>query len=221
MNRTVKVSTLAALALLAVGLPAGLEAQQAPMSFFITSAGPGKGGDLGGLDGADRHCQQLAAAAGAGNRTWRAYLSNFAAPGTTPVNARDRIGSGPWHNAKGVMIAQNVDDLHSDNAKVNKETALTEKGEVVKGRGDTPNMHDILTGTQMDGRAFPPNINVTCNNWTSSTIGKALVGHHDRQGIADTVYQRSWNSSHMSRACSQEDLVATGGNGLFYCFAAQ
>jgi hypothetical protein len=221
MNRTQKVSTLAALALLAVGVPAALEAQQAPMGFFITSVGPGKGGDLGGIEGADRHCQSLAQAAGAGNRTWRAYLSNTAPPGVTPINARDRIGNGPWHNAKGVLIAQNVDDLHSDNNKINKETALNEKGEVVKGRGDTPNQHDILTGSQMDGRVFPGNIAATCNNWTSSTFGKALVGHHDRQGIADTVYQRSWNSSHLSRACGQEDLVATGGNGLFYCFAAQ
>ena len=221
MNRTVKVSILAALALVSLGVPAALEAQQATVTFFITSTGPGKGGDLGGLAGADAHCQSLAQAVGAGNRTWRAYLSNFAPPGVTPINARDRIGSGPWHNAKGVLIAQNVDDLHSANNKINKETALTEKGEVVKGRGDTPNMHDMLTGSQMDGRVFPGNINVTCNNWTSSTFGKALVGHHDRQGIADTVYQRSWNSSHMSRACSQEDLVATGGNGLFYCFAAQ
>jgi hypothetical protein len=210
---------VAAVALL--GAPAPLLAQQAPMTFFITSAGPGNGGNLGGLAGADAHCQSLAAAAGAGSRTWRAYLSNFAPPGVTPINARDRIGSGPWHNAKGVLVAQNVEDLHSDNSKVNKETGLNEKGEVVKGRGDTPNTHDIMTGSQMDGRAFPGNINATCNNWTSSTFGSALVGHHDRQGIADTVFQRSWNSSHMSRSCSQPDLVATGGAGLFYCFAAQ
>lgn len=220
MNRTMKVSLLAA-ATLMLGVPADLQAQQATMTFFITSAGPGKGGDLGGLAGADAYCQSLAQAAGAGNRTWRAYLSNFAPPGVTPINARDRIGNGPWHNAKGVLIAQNVDDLHSADNKINKETGLTEKGEVVKGRGDTPNMHDILTGSQMDGRAFPGNINVTCNNWTSSTFGKALVGHHDRQGIADTEFQKSWNSSHISRSCSQPDLVATGGNGLFYCFAAQ
>ena len=154
MNRTMKVSLLAA-ATLMLGVSADLQAQQAAMTFFITSAGPGKGGDLGGLAGADAHCQSLAQAAGAGNRTWRAYLSNFAPPGVTPINARDRIGNGPWHNAKGVLIAQNVDDLHSDNNKINKETGLTEKGEVVKGRGDTPNMHDILTGSQMDGRVFP------------------------------------------------------------------
>ena len=220
MNRTVKVSMLAAAAALLLGVPAA-QAQQGPMSFFITSVGSGKGGDLGGLAGADAHCQSLAQAAGAGTRTWRAYLSNFAAPGITPINARDRIGNGPWHNAKGELIAQNVDDLHSANNKINKETGLTEKGEPVKARGETPNMHDIMTGSQPDGRAFPPNINVTCNNWTSSSVGKALVGHHDRQGIADTEFQRSWNSSHMSRSCSQPDLVATGGAGLFYCFAAQ
>jgi len=221
MNRTVKVSILAALVLVSLGVPAALDAQQAAMTFFITSAGPGKGGDLGGLAGADAHCQALAQAAGAGNRTWRAYLSNFAPPGVTPINARDRIGPGPWQNAKGVVIATSVDDLHSANNKITKETALTEKGEVVNGRGDTPNMHDMLTGSQMDGRAFPGNLNLTCNNWTSSTFGSALVGHHDRQGIADTEFQKSWNSSHMSRSCTQADLVATGGNGLFYCFAAQ
>jgi hypothetical protein len=218
MNRTVKVSMLAAAAALLHGVPAA-QAQQGPMSFFITSVGSGKGGDLGGLAGADAHCQSLAQAAGAGTRTWRAYLSNFAPPGVTPINARDRVGNGPWHNAKGELIAQNVDDLHSANNKINKETGLTEKGEPVKARGETPNMHDIMTGSQPDGRAFPGNINVTCNNWTSSSIGKALVGHHDRQGIADTEFQRSWNSSHMSRSCSQPDLVATGGAGLFYCFA--
>ena len=219
MNRTVIVSMLAALA--SLGVPAGAQAQQGPLSFFITSAGPGKGGDLGGIAGADAHCQSLAQAAGAGTRTWRAYLSNFAPPGATPINARDRIGSGPWYNAKGVLIAQNVDDLHGPNNKLNKDTGLTEKGEVVTGRGDTPNKHDILTGSQPDGRVFPGNINVTCNNWTSSSIGKALVGHHDRQGPTDTEFIRSWNSSHMSRGCSQEDLVATGGAGLFYCFAAE
>lgn len=220
MNHIFKAALLAT-TLATIAGPAGLNAQQAPMTFFITSVGSGKGGDLGGIAGADAHCQRLAQAAGAGNRTWRAYLSNFAPPGVTPINARDRIGNGPWHNAKGVQIATNVDDLHSDNNKVNKETALNEKGEVVKGRGDTPNQHDIMTGSQMDGRAFPGNINVTCNNWASSTFGSAMLGHHDRQGIADTVFQRSWNSSHMSRSCSQPDLIATGGNGLFYCFAAQ
>ena len=217
VNRTAMACMLLALASLA----APASAQQASMTFFITSAGPGKGGDLGGIAGADAHCQNLAQAAGAGNRTWRAYLSSFAPPGATPVNARDRIGSGPWHNAKGTLIAQNVEELHGPNNKINKETGLTEKGEPVNARGDTPNMHDIITGSQPDGRVFPGNINVTCNNWSSSGIGKALVGHHDRQGLTDTEWARSWNSSHMSRGCSQEDFVATGGGGLFYCFAAQ
>jgi hypothetical protein len=222
MRLAMRLPTLtAAAALLCLCQIGGAEGQQASMTFFVTSAGPGKGAELGGLMGADDHCQQLASAAGAGSRRWRAYLSVSAVDGKPAVNARDRIGTGPWRNAKGTVIAKSVDDLHGSENNITKQTALTEKGEPVNGRGDTPNMHDILTGTQMDGRAFPPNINVTCNNWTSSTIGKALVGHHDRQGIADTVYQRSWNSSHMSRACSQEDLVATGGNGLFYCFAAQ
>lgn len=219
MKNAMRLSVLASAAFMVLSWNAGVQAQQANMSFFITSVGPGKGGDLGGLAGADAHCQSLAQAAGASNKTWRAYLSSNAALQGGPVNARDRIGNGPWQNAKGVVIAQNVDDLHSDNNKINKETALNEKGEVVKGRGDTPNQHDIMTGSALDGRAFPGNLNVTCNNWTSSTFGSALVGHHDRQGIADTVFQRSWNSSHMSRSCSQPDLVATGGNGLFYCFA--
>ena len=221
MKTAARVSTLAAAALMSVTLSGTVPAQQNAMTFFITSAGPGKGGDLGGIAGADAHCQSLAQAAGAGNRTWRAYLSNFAAPGVTPINARDRIGSGPWHNAKGELIATSVDDLHGPNNKINKQTGLNEKGQVVNARGDTPNMHDILTGSQMDGRAFPGNLNLTCGNWTSSTAGFAMVGHHDRQGVADTEFQRSWNSAHQSRACSQPDLVATGGNGLFYCFAAQ
>jgi hypothetical protein len=193
--------------------------QKSDMTFFITSAGPGNGGDLGGFDGADAHCQKLAAAVGAGHRTWRAYLSSNQANKGGPINARDRIGKGPWQNAKGLVVATSVEDLHSANNKLNKQNALNEKGEVVNGRGDKPNMHDIMTGTQMDGTAFPGNLNVTCNNWTSSTFGSALVGHHDREGNTDTVFQKSWNSSHMSRSCTQPDLVATGGNGLFYCFA--
>src|ERR1700694_4046318 len=168
MSRTARLSMLAAVALAALGLPAAVQAQQPAMTFFVTSAGPGKGGDLGGLAGADAPCQNLAQAAGAGGHTWRAYLSNFAAPGTTPINARDRIGNGPWHNAKGVLIAQNVKELHGPDSKINKQTALTEKGDVVNGRGDTPNMHDIRTGSQLDGRAFPSNINVTCGYWNSS-----------------------------------------------------
>jgi len=185
------------------------------MTFFITSAGSGDGANLGGLAGADAHCQRLAAAAGAGSKTWRAYLSASAADGKPAVNARDRIGKGPWFNAKGEQVAANVDDLHSDNNKLGKQTSLTEKGAVVNGRGDTPNQHDILTGSKADGTAFPDGH--TCNNWTSNGEGSAEVGHHDRQGGGPAP--TSWNSSHPSRGCSQPNLVATGGNGYFYCFA--
>ena len=221
MNIT-RSSIMASAALLALLLSGTAQAQQANMSFFVTSAGPGKGGDLGGLAGADAHCQMLAAAAGAGGKTWHAYLStatNAANPGAT-VNARDRIGRGPWQNAKGVVIATSVDDLHSDGNKISKESGLTEKGTVVNGVGDTPNQHDMLTGSGMDGKAFAGNLNLTCNNWTSSNFGAAMVGHVDRKGNADTVFQHNWSGSHMSRGCSQPDLVATGGAGLFYCFAA-
>jgi len=221
MSKTIRVTMLTSAALLALGLSGSVDAQQNNMTFFITSVGSGKGGDLGGLAGADAHCQQLAAAAGAGNRTWRAYLSsntNAANPSAT-INARDRIGNGPWQNAKGVVIAQNVADLHSDSNKISKETGLTEKGEMVKGVGDQPNQHDILTGSDEQGRAFPGNFNLTCGNWTSGGPGSAMLGHFDRKGNADTVFQRSWVASHMARSCSQPDLVATGGNGLFYCFA--
>jgi hypothetical protein len=220
MYKAMRLSMVASAALLALSL-GGAQAQNANMSFFVTSAGSGKGADLGGLAGADQHCQQLAAAAGAGGKTWRAYLSsntNAANPGAT-VNARDRIGHGPWQNAKGVVIATSVDDLHSDNNKINHDTALTEKGEMVKGVGERPNMHDALTGSGMDGKALPGNVNLTCNNWTSSTFGSAMLGHMDRKGNADTVFQHSWVAAHMSRSCSQPDLVATGGAGLFYCFA--
>jgi hypothetical protein len=193
---------------------------QAPnMTFFVTSIGPGKGGDLGGLEGADRHCQTLAAAAGAGSKTWRAYLSTNAATPGGAVNARDRIGNGPWQNFKGTVIATSVADLHSDNAKVGRDNTLTERGTQVSGFGFTPNWHDALTGSDMEGRAFPGNMNLTCNNWTSSTFGSAMLGHIDRMGGQNTVFQRAWNGAHMSRSCSQPDLIATGGNGLFYCFA--
>lgn len=222
MNNTMRLSVIISATLLSLGLSASAQSQQAGMTFFVTSAGPDKGGDLGGLAGADAHCQALAQAAGAGNRTWRAYLSTSAASGATPVHARDRIGNGPWQNAKGVVIATNVADLHSDNNKISKGTAINEKGEAVKVRGDTPVMHDILTGSDMEGRAFPGNMNLTCNNWTSSTFGSAMVGHVDRDGLPPpTQFSRSWNAAHMSRGCTQADLVATGGNGLFYCFAAQ
>jgi hypothetical protein len=192
-------------------------AQQSGMTFFVTSQGPGKGGDLGGLAGADRHCQALAQAAGAAGLSWRAYLST---QGTGAVNARDRMGRGPWKNAKGEVVAQSVDDLHGAGNKIAKQTALNERGEPVNGRGDSPNRHDILTGSQPDGTAFPAGEDRTCGNWTSSDQGSAMVGHHDRIGLRDDAASRSWNSSHPSRGCSQEALRGTGGDGLFYCFAA-
>lgn len=194
------------------------KAAEKEVSFFITSRGPGNGADLGGLSGADAHCQALAAAVGAEDRTWRAYLSVSPSGDQAAVHARDRIGSGPWHNAKGVMVARNVDDLHSENNKLGKETSLTEKGEVVNGRGDTPNEHDILTGSQADGTAFADSEDHTCRNWTNSGEGSAQIGHHDR--IGGGPQPTSWNSSHGSRGCSQADLQGTGGNGYFYCFAA-
>jgi len=188
-----------------------------PMSFFITSANPGKGADFGGVAGADAHCQRLATAAGAGNKTWRAYVSTTGAGG---VNARDRIGSGPWKNAKGEVVATSVDDLHGANNKLGKQTSLTEKGAVVNGRGDTPNMHDILTGSTPDGRASTAANDTTCRNWTSSTTGSVLMGHHDRDGTnPDPVANKSWNSSHGSRGCDTAALAATGSAGLLYCFA--
>jgi hypothetical protein len=195
-------------------------AQQANMTFFVTSNGPGKGADLGGLAGADRHCQQLAASVGAGGKTWHAYLST---QGAGAVNARDRIGKGPWMNAKGVVVATSVDDLHSANNKLTKQNNVSEKGEVINGRGDTPNRHDILTGSGPDGRALPADKDMTCKNYTSSTEGSVMVGHNDRQGLRDDEPSKSWNSSHPSRGpdggCSQADLRSTGGDGLFYCFA--
>lgn len=204
------------------------QAQQQPqapnMTFFVTSAGSGKGADLGGLAGADRQCQTLAEAAGAGSKTWRAYLSTQAADGAAAVNARDRIGKGPWQNFKGEVVAQNADDLHSDSNKLNTQSALTDRGTMVAGRLYTPNYHDMLTGSQPDGRAFAANEDRTCKNWTSSTQGAAMVGHVDRMGLRDDAASKSWNSSHPSRGpdggCSQNDLRSTGGNGLFYCFAA-
>jgi hypothetical protein len=185
------------------------------MSFFVTSAGRGNGADLGGLAGADRHCETLATAAGAGQRTWHAYLSTHPAGGAAGVDARDRIGRGPWRNAKGVVVANSVEELHGTN-NLTKETALSEKGEVINGRGDTPNMHDVLTGSTPDGRAM----DATCNDWTSSASeGAATVGHSDRTGLDESPPQKSWNSSHPSRGCSQDALKSTGGAGLLYCFA--
>lgn len=188
--------------------------QDNSMSFFITSAGPGDGANLGGIDGADAHCQELADAAGTGEKTWKAYLS---VSGTNIINARDRIGSGPWYNAKGVAIAQNLEDLHSENAKTGKEGSLNEKGGEVNGRGDAPNMHDIITGSTLNGMAIAGNGDTTCSNWTNNGEGSARVGHHDRQGGGENP--NSWNSAHGSRGCGQTDLQGTGGNGLFYCFA--
>jgi hypothetical protein len=189
------------------------------LGFFITSAGSGDGANLGGLDGADKLCQKLAEAAGSKGRTWRAYLSASASGGQAAVNARDRIGPGPWHNAKGVAVATSVADLHSDANKLSKENSITEKGATVNGRGDNPNMHDILTGSQMDGTLTPGTADTTCKNWTSNSDGSALVGHHDRQGGGTNP--TSWNSAHASKGCSQANLQGTGGNGLFYCFAAK
>jgi hypothetical protein len=189
------------------------------MGFFITSTGPGNGADLGGLAGADRACQLLADAAGSSGKTWRAYLSAVAKDGQPAVNARDRIGAGPWYNAKGIKVADNVAHLHGETNLLGKEHSLSEKGLPVNGRGDTPNMHDILTGSMPDGTASSDTTDTTCSNWTSSAsgVGSALVGHHDKQGGG--ARPTSWNSAHGSRGCSQQNLVGTGGNGLFYCFA--
>ena len=202
------------------GSSATVNTQAQPLGFFITSAGSGDGANLGGLAGADAICQKLGAAAGAGTRTWRAYLSMAAAGAQPAVNAKDRIGAGPWYNAKGVMVAQNVADLHSDNNKLGKEGSLTEKGAVWNGRGDTPNMHDILTGSGLDGTLASGAGDTTCSNWTSNKgDGSALVGHHDKQGGG--ANPNSWNSAHPSKGCGQANLVATGGAGAFYCFAAK
>jgi hypothetical protein len=187
-----------------------------PMSFFVTSANPGRGADLGGLAGADQHCQRLASAVGAGGKSWRAYLSTT---GAGAVNARDRIGRGPWQNAKGVVVARSVDELHGAN-QLTKQTALTEKGELVMGRGDAVNMHDVLTGSTPEGRAPTAAGDMTCGNWTKSGEGSAIVGHHDRMGLNEEPPAKSWNSSHGSRGCGMDALKATGGAGLYYCFAA-
>jgi hypothetical protein len=220
-------------AALTLGLSSSVTAQQpappplpqAPnMTFFVVSAGPGKGGDLGGIEGADRHCQTLAERHGAGGKTWRAYLSTQPADGKPAVNARDRIGNGPWQNFKGTVVAANLDELHSDNNKLGFDNSLTERGQIVPGVGFAPNRHDILTGSTAEGRAFPAGDDRTCRNWTSSTQGAAMVGHHDKKGLRDDPPSKSWNSSHPSRGpdggCSQTDFRGTGGDGLFYCFAS-
>ncbi len=198
-------------------LPISAQNADPQMSFFIVSSGPGNGADLGGLAGADGRCQMLARSVGVGNRTWRAYLSATASGGQAAVNARDRIGSGPWYNPRGVQIARDIDDLHSDSNNLTKDTQLNELGQKVNGREDSPNRHDILTGSQLDGTAFSGSEDTTCRSWTSSGEGSARVGHHDRTGGGENP--SSWNSSHGSRGCSQEDLQGSGGDGLFYCFA--
>jgi hypothetical protein len=213
---------LTAASFLAVS-PEGVRAQSADTGFFVTSNGIGNGGNLGGLAGADNHCQTLAQGAGAGARTWRAYLSTQAADGAPAVNARDRIGKGPWKNSKGAVIAKDVNELHGAN-NLTKQTVLSEKGEVNSGSGDRPNRHDVLTGSQPDGTAFAGPDDRTCKNWTSSTQGSAMLGHSDRKGLGEDDASKSWNSSHPSRGpdggCSQADLRSTGGDGLLYCFAA-
>ena len=217
----VLVSTAALLSACAPTLPTAPAARpsMSPMSFFVTSANPGQGADLGGLAGADAYCQKLGSSAGAGGKAWRAYLSATPAGGSPAVNARDRIGRGPWLNAKGMLMAASVDDLHGPNNKLSKQNSLTEKGEIVSGRGDPVNMHDILTGSTADGRADASALDTTCGNWTKSGEGSAIVGHHDRIGLNDSAPMKSWNMSHPSRGCGMEALRATGGNGLFYCFA--
>jgi hypothetical protein len=213
----VKKAVLALCALVLAGA-APVAAQSNNFSFFVTSRGIGNGANLGGLRGADQHCQSLAYALGFGDITWRAYLSALAADGQPAVNARDRIGSGPWYNHRGDLIARDVTDLHSENANLTKESILTEQGRQSNGRGDTPNQHDILTGSNLDGTVYTAGGTTACGNWTSNGAGSARLGHHDRQGGGENP--TSWNSAHDSRGCSQEDLVATGGNGYFYCFAA-
>ena len=208
------------------GCATGQSSDGSGMTFFITSVGPGKGGDLGGVEGADRHCQAVASAAGAGSRTWRAYLSTqgSALNDAKVVHARDRIGSGPWHNAKGALIARNVEELHSANNNVTKETALDEKGGIVNGRTEKPNKHDILTGSRPDGTAFAGAFfpDMTCGNWTKSGAdGSAMTGHHDRAGPIAHEWATSWNSSHPTRGCTQDGIRSTGGDGLFYCFAVK
>jgi hypothetical protein len=212
------LATLGSIAAFALAAAGGAHAQASRMTFFITSTGSGKGADFGGLAGADKLCQSLAAAVGAGSREWRAYLST---QGSGAVNARDRIGAGPWQNVKGVVVAKNVADLHGASNNLNKQTALTEKGEMVNGRGDSPNKHDILTGSQPDGTAFAGADDRTCGNWTKSGDGAAQVGHHDRMGLDEQPPAKSWNSSHPSRGCSDAALIGTGGAGLLYCFAAK
>jgi hypothetical protein len=225
-----KAYTIAAALLVCAGMASGAQAQEkkaakkasgGDMTFFVTSVGGGKGADLGGLEGADAHCQELAKAVGSKHTDWHAYLSTTKPGGDAGENARDRIGKGPWRNAKGVMVARNVADLHSAKNKINKDNALTEKGEKINGRGDTPNTHDMLTGSDPQGMFSTAGGDTTCGNWTKSAEGSAIVGHHDLMGLKDTRHMKSWNSAHGSAGCSQDALVKTGGAGLFYCFAVK
>ncbi len=220
MRKDVALWVVVSVVFAGIGMFGGSQPFAGDMSFFVSSAGSGKGADLGGLEGADRICRTLAEAAGAGGRTWRAYLST---QGPGAVNARDRIGSGPWVNARGVVIARDLDELHGAN-NLAKQTAINEKGEIVNGRGDTPNTHDILTGSKPDGKAFGDDADRTCANWTSSGKGAAMLGHSDRTGVDESAPMKSWNSSHLSRGpgggCSQDDMKVTGGVGRLYCFAA-
>lgn len=217
-SKSIRLAALLAAAGLAPQAAAQFRADP-DMGFFITSVGLGKGANLGGRDGADAHCQKLADAVGAGSRTWHAYLSTQARGGGTQSHARDRIGLGPWRNSKGVMVAASLAELHGKN-KLSKENSLTEKGTIVNGRGDSPNQHDILTGTRADGTAYGPAEDSTCGNWTSESAGRAMVGHHDRHGVASNIDSTSWVEAHLSNGCSQSNLVGTGGNGYFYCFAS-
>ena len=224
MKRHIHVSGLIVGAAL-LSFVTGSQAQQPPpqfpnMTFFVTSTGVPTGANYGGLDGADKHCQALAEKAGAGAKTWRAYLSTQAINGATAVNARDRIGKGPWVNASGVQVAASVDDLHSTNNKIGAQTMVAENGRLVPSRLNTVNQHDILTGSKADGTAFGPEQDMTCGNWTKAGEGRAMLGHADRLGVRDDDASKSWNSSHPSRACDAPSLVATGGAGLLYCFAA-
>lgn len=221
MNRTRLTAVGVFVSLAAFGVTGAALAKDPDMTFFVTSIGKGDGANLGGLEGADAHCASLAKAAGSSHANWRAYLSTTAPGGEAGVNARERIGKGPWHNAKGVLIAQNIDELHSAANNLIKETALTEKGEVVSGRGDPVNLHDILTGSDPTGMYSTAGGDTTCANWTSNGEGSAIVGHHDRVGLKDTRHMKSWNSSHGTRGCSQDGLKSTGGAGLFYCFVAE
>jgi hypothetical protein len=232
MNSTRTVTAAAFVSLFVAGAAMAQQPPAAPpplpqapeMTFFVTGAGPGKGADLGGIEGADQHCQMLAQRHGAGGKTWRAYLSTQEAAGKPAVNARDRVGKGPWQNFKGTVVAANVDDLHGDSNKLGFDNSLSERGQIIPGVGFAPNRHDVLTGSTPEGRAFPAGDDRTCRNWTSSTQGAAMVGHIDKKGLRDDAASRSWNSSHPSRGpeggCSQSDLRGTGGDGLFYCFAA-